>query len=127
MITDLELNDYVKLVGETPHSEIPSWMHGSSIFVLPSLSEGNPTVMFEALGCGKPFVGTKVGGIPEIIVDDRLGILVNPGDSEALAQAIQQALERKWDHAFIQEYARQFTWENIASKMMEVYKEILMN
>jgi len=61
------LEDHVKLVGGRPHDEIPIWMNACDLFVLPSLSEGNPTVMFECLGCGKPFVGTKVGGEPEII------------------------------------------------------------
>lgn len=90
-----------------------------------SLSEGNPTVMFEALGCGRPFVGTRVGGVPEVIVDDRLGILVEPGDPEALARAILQALEREWDHEYIRTYAQQFTWENIAKQVMEVYEAVM--
>lgn len=111
--------------GNKPPDEIPLWLNACDVFVLPSLSEGNPTVMFEALGCGRPFVGTRVGGVPEVIVDDRLGILVEPGDPEALAQAILQALEREWDHEYIREYAQQFTWENIARQVMEVYEEVL--
>ena len=62
--------DHVEFVGGKPHAEIPIWMNACDVFVLSSLSEGNPTVMFECVGCGKPFIGTKVGGIPEIIISD---------------------------------------------------------
>ncbi|GAH02137.1 unnamed protein product, partial [marine sediment metagenome] len=51
-IKKLCLENYVKLVGSKPHDEIPLWMNAADLFVLPSLSEGNPTVMFEALGVG---------------------------------------------------------------------------
>ena len=126
MINQLGLQKYVILAGgNKPPEEIPLWLNACDIFVLPSLSEGNPTVMFEALGCGRPFVGTRVGGVPEVIVDDRLGILVEPGDPEALAQAILQALEREWDHDYIRAYAQQFTWEKIAEQVVRVYEEVM--
>ena len=90
-----------------------------------SINEGVPTVLFEAMACGKPFVGTDVGGIPEIISDDRLGILMKPGDPAALAEAINKALDRDWDAEYILRYAEQFTWENIATRTTEVYKAAL--
>ena len=100
-------------------------MNACDVFVLPSLSEGNPTVMFEALGCGKPFVGTTVGGIPEVIINEKLGILVEPKDIDGLAKAIVRALETDWDRKYISNYAKQFTWDKIAEKIMEVYREVL--
>jgi len=60
-IHSMGLENIVKLVGPKPHDEIPLWMNACDLFILPSLNEGNPTVIFEALGCGKPIVGTKVG------------------------------------------------------------------
>ena len=80
-IKQQKLEQYVHLAGGKPHSEIPLWMNASDLFVLPSLNEGNPTVMFEALGCGKPFVGSKVGGVPEVITSEEYGLLVEPGNS----------------------------------------------
>lgn len=124
-IKKLNLENYIKLVGAKPHNEIPLWMNACDLFVLPSLNEGNPTVMFEALGCGKPFVGTKVGGIPEIIINDKLGVLVEPKDPEALAQAILRALETEWDSEYIHGYAEQFIWENIAEQIMQVYDLVM--
>lgn len=126
LINKYGLQDNVILAGgNKPREEIPLWMNACDVFVLPSLSEGNPTVMFEALGCGKPFIGTNVGGIPEIIINDKLGILVEPRDAEGLAEAVSSALDTKWDADYIQDYAGQFTWDSIAEKLLDVYEKIL--
>jgi glycosyltransferase involved in cell wall biosynthesis len=123
-IASAGLEDFVTLIGAKPHSEIPIWMGACDLFVLSSLNEGNPTVMFECLGCGKPFVGTKVGGVPEIITSDDYGILVEPGDSNDLAEKIEIALNKDWDIGKIKEYGNNFTWENIASQIVEVYDSV---
>ena len=124
-IRSLGLEDHVMLAGGKPHDEIPFWMNACDLFVLPSLNEGNPTVMFEALGCGKPFVGTRVGGVPEIIASDEYGLLVEPADSDDLAKKILVALDREWDREAILAYAERFTWENIAKEIMGVYEQVL--
>lgn len=124
-IRSLGLEDYILLAGGKPHDEIPLWMNACDLFVLPSLNEGNPTVMFEALGCGKPFVGTKVGGVPEVIASDDYGLLVEPADPEDLAEKILAGLDREWDQEAILAYAERFTWENIAKEIMGVYAQIL--
>jgi len=126
-IHSLGLEDYVILAGAKPHNEIPLWMNACDIFVLPSLNEGNPTVMFEALGCGKPFVGTKVGGVPEIITSDDYGLLVEPADPKELAEKIQIALDRTWNTEVILKYAQEFTWENISKEILKVYAKTLQN
>lgn len=124
-IQELGLESYVKLTGERPHSEIPIWINASDVFVLPSLSEGNPTVMFECLSCGKPFVGTKVGGIPEVITSEKYGILVPPGDSISLADAILSSLDKNWDRTVIAQYAKQFSWENVTQRTISIYERLL--
>jgi glycosyltransferase involved in cell wall biosynthesis len=125
-IRSLGLEDYILLAGGKPHDEIPLWMNACDLFVLPSLNEGNPTVMFETLGCGKPFVGTKVGGVPEVIMSDEYGLLIEPADPEDLAEKILVALDREWDRDAILEYAQRYTWENIAKEIMSVYTKILV-
>ena len=117
--------NYFMFMGMRPHSEIPLWMNACDIFVLPSLNEGNPTVLFECLGSGKPFVGTKVGGIPEIIVSDDYGLLVEPGNSKKLAEAILVALDREWDSKIIIDYSAQFSWEKIADDIVNIYANTL--
>ncbi len=122
-IDRLHLEKRVRLLGSVPQNQLTLWMNACDLFALPSLNEGNPTVMFEALGCGKPFVGTKVGGVPEIIKSNDYGLLVEPADPEDLAEKILIALDREWDHEAILRYAEQFTWENIAQQIIEVYNE----
>ena len=123
-IRSLGLEDHIMLAGPKRHTEIPLWINACDLFVLSSLNEGNPTVLFETIGCGKPFVGTKVGGVPEIITSDVYGLLVNPADPEDLKEKILMGLERTWDREAIRAYAEQFTWETIARKIRDVYIQI---
>lgn len=126
-IRENKLDDYITLAGgDKPDDEIPLWMNACDIFVLPSLDEGNPTVMFEALGCSKPFVGTKVGGIPDIIVSDKYGLLAEPANPQDLAEKIKIALEMEWDNKEISRYASQFTWEDISRKIVTIYESTIM-
>lgn len=124
-IKKLNLENYVKLAGAKPHDEIPLWMNAADIFVLPSLSEGNPTVMFEALGVGLPFVGTAIGGVPEIITSEDYGLLCPPADPECLAEKILIALDKEWDREKIRKYAEQFTWDNIVKQTLKFYERVL--
>jgi len=118
------LKDHVKLVGGRPHDEIPIWMNACDLFVLPSMNEGNPTVMFECLGCGTPFVGTKVGGIPEIITSEDYGLLCEPANPEELAKNILLALDKEWDVMGIEAYSAKFTWDAISKEILNVYSKL---
>ena len=124
-IDQLRLGEKVKLLGSVPGDQLTLWMNACDLFVLPSLNEGNPTVMFEALGCGKPFVGTRVGGVPEVITSDEYGMLVEPADPGDLAEKILMALDREWDQEAILRYAGQFTWENVVKEITGLYTQIL--
>ncbi len=106
LIRLLDLDKFILMLGGKSHNEIPLWMNACDIFVMSSLNEGCPTTMIEALGCGKPFVGTNVGGIPEIIINNKLGSLVEPANSNQLAREILLALDREWDTPFILNYSR---------------------
>jgi glycosyltransferase involved in cell wall biosynthesis len=123
-IRSLGLEDHVILAGMKPHNEIPVWINACDIFVLPSLNEGNPTVLFEALGCGKPFIGSNVGGVPDIITSDIFGLIVNPADQEDMTEKILMALDRTWDRNAILMHAKQYTWENIAQDVLRVLSSV---
>jgi len=124
-IKNLSLADYVKLVGFIPDKNVNLWMNAADIFVLPSLSEGTPTVLFEALGCGKPFVGTTVGGNSEIINSEDYGLLGKPADARDLAEKIVKSLDKKWDDEKIMEYSENFTWTKIVEQISDVYKKFI--
>ena len=123
-IDRLDLGERVTLLGTVSEEDLPLWMNAANLFVLPSLNEGNPTVMFEVLGCGKPFVGTKVGGVPEVISSDEYGMLVEPADAAELAEKILLSLDREWDRDSIRRYSIRYTWKSIADEIIKAYRQV---
>jgi glycosyltransferase involved in cell wall biosynthesis len=68
--------------------DVPAIVAGSELVVLPSLAEGLPNVILEAMAAGKAVVATRTGGVPELVDEPATGVLVPPGDPDALAAAI---------------------------------------
>jgi len=89
---NLGLRDRVFFLGWIRHSRLWKHLQQSGIFVLPSLSEGCPRAILEAMACGLPIVATKVGGIPEIMTDGVNGFLVPPMNERAIAEAVKRIL-----------------------------------
>ena len=123
-IKKLGLSKYIKLIDKQKQHKIPLWINSSDIFVLPSLNEGMPDSMFEALACGKPFVGTKVGGIPEVI-NNEIGLLVEPGSVQDLTEKIMEALNKEWDNSYINEFSQQYTTKRNSVKVSQSYRDLL--
>ncbi len=123
-IRSLGLQDYVLLAGGKPHDEIPLWMNACDLFVLPSLRESFGVVQIEAMACGKPIVATRNGGSEEIVISEEYGLLVEPADSEDLAEKIPVALDREWDRETILAYVERFAWENIAKDIIKIYRSL---
>jgi glycosyltransferase involved in cell wall biosynthesis len=100
------------------------------IFVLPSLTEGLPMVLLEAMAAQKPVVATKVGAVPRVIDDGHSGLLISPGDVESLSEAIIDLLEdpQKAQHLAQNGYKRvrdHFSAKRMAEQYVEVYKDVL--
>jgi glycosyltransferase involved in cell wall biosynthesis len=72
--------------------DVPTLLRSASLFVLPSLTEGMPVTVLEAMACGLPVVATRVGGTPEAVEDSRSGLLVPPGNPSQLADSILKLL-----------------------------------
>jgi teichuronic acid biosynthesis glycosyltransferase TuaC len=126
LIDELGLRPYVFLVagGKSP-TEISKWICASDMMVIPSLNEGSPVVMFESLGCGRPVIGTRVGGIPDVINEPYLGRLSAPRNAQELSDSIAEALEVEWDEDRINGYAQRFTWKAIASELDSIYASLV--
>jgi glycosyltransferase involved in cell wall biosynthesis len=122
----LSLNGKILFIGEKEHREIPLWMNACDLFVLPSLGEGFPTVIPEAMACGKPIIGTSVGGVPEAISSNELGTLVPSRDSEALSQAILEGLNCEWSQEEILNKAKNYSWNSIIKQILAVYDKVLL-
>lgn len=88
----LGLREAVHLPGARP--DIAACLAAMDIFVLPSLNEGMGRALIEAMAAGRPVVASRVGGIPSIVDDRRTGLLVPPGEPEALAAALEMLLQR---------------------------------
>lgn len=80
--------DRVHLLGYRP--DVPNVLAAGDVYVMPSLSEGLPLALIEAMFAGKPVVASNVGGIPEVVTDTVDGLLVPPADPQALAAALRR-------------------------------------
>ena len=79
-------------LGFLPHAELDRLYSRAAVVVFPSLYEGLPVCLLEAMAHGRAVVATNVGGMPELVEDGRTGMLVEPGDTEALRVAIERLL-----------------------------------
>ena len=125
LIKEVNLEKKIILLGHLPHEEINMWMNSCDVFVLPSLSESFGIVQLEAFACGKPVVATKNEGSRQVITSDNLGFLCNIEDPESLAETISKALEKKWNEKEIIKHAESFTWDNVLTKVQEIYNDLL--
>ncbi len=91
LIRTLGLDGHFRILGA--RKTVADVIRLCDILVNASLTEGLPTVVLEAMACARPVVATNVGGVPECVVDGVTGILVPPGDVEALAAAILRLVE----------------------------------
>jgi glycosyltransferase involved in cell wall biosynthesis len=90
----------------------------TDVAVLSSHSEGVPQSVMQAMAAGVPVVATRVGGVPEVVVHESTGLLVNPSDHDALADGVIRILRDKALAAALCERARQFIYENHSATVM---------
>jgi glycosyltransferase involved in cell wall biosynthesis len=92
LAASLNLRDKVEFRGRQTRTQVANLLHDCEVFVLPSRSEPFGIVLIEAMACGKPVVATTAGGIPEIVENGKNGLLVQPDDPRALAEALIKVL-----------------------------------
>jgi len=124
LISSLGLNEYVRLAGEAPHKDLHNWYSVADIFCLVSEDEGWPNVVLESLACGTPVVATPVGGIPEIIRSDGIGLLTKRNEQD-IAKTISIALKKEWNPNEIIQYAREHTWHKVALSIHDAFQSVL--
>ncbi len=86
LVGELHLGERVRLLGQV--REVPQLLARASLFVLPSRTEGLSLTLMEAMASGLPVLAARVGGNPEVVAEGTTGLLVPPGDPEALAEAL---------------------------------------
>ena len=124
------MENAVVQVGMVPHERVKIWMRFASAFILPSHSEGTPTVLFEALYVGTPSVFSKVGGVGDIVTDGQEALLIPPKSVPAIEKALVTLMD---DPQLCQRLAAcgheliksQFTWTLNAKRHVQVYRMLL--
>jgi glycosyltransferase involved in cell wall biosynthesis len=122
LIADNDIGDRVYLLGL--RSDISNLLAAADVFVMPSLSEGLPLALLEAMAAGTPIVASAVGGIPEVTGKGRGGITVPAGQAEPLSVALEHLLKNPTERARVSTEARR-TFENSqfrADKMANAYE-----
>jgi glycosyltransferase involved in cell wall biosynthesis len=120
----LGLEGAVRFLGY--QSNVPDWLAAADATVLPSLYEGLPLTAIECLAAGKPMVATSVDGTPEVVVNEKTGLTVPPGNAELLAAALcrllrEAELRRKLGAAGRRWVEEHFSIERQIFKTQELY------
>ena len=125
----LGIENSVLFLGKVSAERLYSLYHEAAVYVQPSLYEPCAITILEAMSMKKPVVATRVGGFPEVITNGVEGLLVEPGNSSQLAEAITNVLsgsscrERFGSNAR-KRVEKEFTWEAIAKKTLELYANL---
>ena len=91
-VSKRKIEENVQISGWISHDKVVDKLNEFSLLVLPSYSEGLPTIILEAMACGTPVLVTPVGGIPDIIKDSETGFIVEKINKEEIAKNIKRAL-----------------------------------
>jgi glycosyltransferase involved in cell wall biosynthesis len=110
--------------------QVTDFLQAADIFVLPSLQEGMPNSLLEAMACGLAPVATRIGGVVDIIIDDKNGVLVEASDFQELTQGLLKLLNEKELVRVIGSNAYQtirdfYSLDNITARYSEVYQSLL--
>lgn len=125
------VRDAIIWPGQIPEDEVPEFLSALDAYVSTSLSEGLPLSLVEAAAAAVPTVATRVGGTPEVVADGETGLLVEPGDRHAFAEACARLLTdpgtaRTLGSAAREHVLTEFTPESMVARTEEVYMEALV-
>ncbi len=129
-IKKMGLKKHVWFTGRMPHRQIIAWMQMMDIFAFPSLHEGSPNALLEAMACGLPVVTSEVGGMLDIVTEGKDGLLVPPGQEDKLTAKLimliqDQALRKRLGEAAKQKITCQFTPEREAKTWIKIYRQVI--
>jgi len=119
-----------KVVFTGYQKDITSIYKSLDLVILPSLSEGMPNVALEGMLFGKPVIGTKTGGIPEVVIDEQSGMLVPAADPDSLSRAMLVLLEDENKMRRFSDNSRKYVLENFSlekrvKSIVELYQELM--
>ena len=131
LIQKNQLESNVEILGEISHNKVSEFLNDLNIYIQPSISEGSPVTLKEAMASGLPILASDAGGIPEIIEDNITGFIFQKGNIKELAKCILKIM--KLDHKkkkkvglMARKKAREmYGIELTSKKLATIYKKIL--
>jgi glycosyltransferase involved in cell wall biosynthesis len=128
-IKQLDKPDNLVFVGEVSKEQVVDCMNQADMFIFPTLSEGFPNVVMEAMACGLPIVATGVGAIPDMI-EDKGGIIIEVGDINGFVTAIKHIQGNSelcdqmstWNRTKVE---RRYTEQKVMDALFKKYSELL--
>ena len=127
---ELGVGDIITFMGYRLHDELPNIMNLAHLGIVPSRSEGISLALLEFMACGKAVVATRVGGNTEVVQHNINGILVEPKNPSSLADGIIQALSQCRNEEMgknARTLSLQYDWSVVASRISEVYHNLINN
>jgi glycosyltransferase involved in cell wall biosynthesis len=126
----LGMADQVTFTGRLPHEVTLKIVSEVDLFVLPSLYEGMPNALLEAMALGRPVVASAVDGCMDVIVDGESGLLIPPSDIDSLAEAMirllrDDALRERLGRAARTRVESEFTVQRMVKRLTGIYEDLL--
>jgi len=126
IVAQKKLQHQVTILGHINSQQRDEYLRKGHILIFPSYNEGLPMSLLEAMSYGLVPVTTPVGGIPDVVIHERNGLLVNPGEKQVLAAQINYLLNSPKNSSRLSENARYdindgFNYKNYGPKLMQVY------
>lgn len=129
LLVSLNLSSNVTFHGQIPHKQVVKFYQAADVFVLPSFVEAFNMGIVEAMACQLPVVATDVGGNPEAVEDGKTGLIVESGNSFALANAILELLSNEDLRREMGKIGRKrvesFSWDSIVANLLRLYKDMV--
>jgi teichuronic acid biosynthesis glycosyltransferase TuaC len=128
---EMNIQEIVTFKGEFRGKELENWYSVADLFILPSLTEGKPVVIYEAMSSECAVIATNVGGIPDQVKDNYTGFLLEPGDIDDLTNKIKYLIENDEVMKKMGEEGRKliikegWTWEGYAKRINNLYNNLV--
>lgn len=119
----LKISQRVTFALAKPHETVAQYMQASDFLLLPSLSEGEPNVILEALSTGRPVVASRVGGIPALMQDQEQGFLVKPQNPDELAKAFKKVIAKNFSEDALVDSVKDRSWQKSAERILKTMRE----
>lgn len=129
LVKNLHLTNYITILDWVNQKQRDALLAKADVFVLPSYNEGLPMALLEAMSWGLPVITTPVGGIPEVVIQSKNGLLVNPGNIEQLSEAMHSLIKNESLRLSLGSAARQtvtpFDVNTYCDRLTNIYQSVV--